>query len=53
MNNWVPNNVDIELINKLADFLPCRMFDAHAHIYKQSHYDLPVGDYLKQQPDEA
>lgn len=50
--NWDYTKTDRELSKELQKFIPEKVFDAHAHLYRVK--DLPSpGEYLKQGPDEA
>lgn len=63
MENYQLNEIDRQLIDKLAAFLPGKIFDAHAHLYDASfvpnmydpesniicHPRLGIDDYLKYQ----
>jgi len=47
---WTMNDTDIQLMSELTNFLPDRIFDAHAHIYDSKHYILTPDHYLSAGP---
>lgn len=54
MSHWTYTEADRELVDRLIDpFLPDRIFDAHAHLFRQDHYapgEIP--DHLRGAPAE-
>jgi glutamate-1-semialdehyde 2,1-aminomutase len=41
--NWTFNDVDAKLAAELQEFLPARMFDTHAHIYRKADLNAQPG----------
>lgn len=55
MENWLLNDADRELFDReLADFIPPRVFDAHAHWYSTANFPLgKVPPLLLQGPERT
>lgn len=51
--NWKISKTDEIFIEKLQDFLPNKIFDSHAHLYRVRDLNVDKGNYLDQGPKEA
>lgn len=49
---WRSLKIDQEIFDReLENFVPPRVFDAHAHLYEQRHYETPLPSFLAFGPD--
>ncbi len=51
--NWTFNEVDAAIVAEIQERLPARMFDAHAHLYRNRDLGSPLPDLPAQGPDVA
>ncbi|PKO22928.1 MAG: class III aminotransferase [Chloroflexi bacterium HGW-Chloroflexi-1] len=52
-DNWTYSELDRKTAQELAAFLPDRIFDAHAHLYRVANLNLPQPGFLTTGPQEA
>lgn len=53
LDNWTYSESDFKITRELTAFLPDRIFDAHAHLYRVVHLNLPQFSFLTTGPQEA
>jgi len=53
MTSWTFNDIDQKLVGELQDFLPERVFDAHAHLYRTADLNAGPSSLYAQGPDEV
>ncbi len=51
--SWTFNSVDEELLEELCDFLPPKLFDFHAHLYRHKDLGDSVSPFITQGPPEV
>jgi len=51
--NWEYSSIDEIINNKLKDFLPKRVFDSHAHLYRLSDLNINENTFLSEGPKES
>ena len=48
IDNWTFTEIDRKIAEEIADFLPERIFDSHAHIWRVSDWkDSPTGVFAE------
>jgi len=54
LQDWVMTDYDHEIfLRELASFIPQKIFDAHAHLYRKSDFPCDqLPDFVKNGPDE-
>ncbi len=53
MDNWTFTGTDRELLEKIQDFLPEKVFDAHAHLWQLKDCSLPEKNEIAEGPRSA
>jgi len=51
MSNWTFNELDAKVASGIQEFLPSRIFDTHAHIYRRSDLNLTSPSFITEGPD--
>ena len=53
MKNWTFTETDRELLDKIQDFIPEKVFDAHAHLWQLKDCSLPEKGGIAEGPEKA
>lgn len=53
MNDWKFEKVDQDIVNQLQSVLPSKLFDIHAHIYRQCDLFIPGTNVITEGPNEV
>ena len=53
INNWTFNELDKKIAREIADFLPEKIFDSHAHIWRVADWNSPLSGAFTDVPEEV
>ncbi len=53
IKNWIFNETDETVLREIKDFIPDKIFDAHAHVYRVKDLNIPESVFYNAGPEEA
>ena len=53
MDDWVFNELDKKMAEEIASFIPKRVFDSHAHIWRKTDWNSDISNVFTQGPKEV